>query len=59
MKPKLIVFLCLFVFEKMNELTSLSRTKKKNTEIKKIRNETGDIPTNVTEMKEKYNMGLL
>ena len=59
MKPKLIVFLCLFVFEKMNELTSLSRTKKKNTEIKKIRNERGDIPTNVTEMKEKYTMGLL
>ena len=59
MKPKLIVFLCLYVFEKMNELTSLSRTKKKNTEIKKIRNERGDIPTNVTEMKEKYTMGLL
>lgn len=45
MKPKLIFFF----FEKMNELTSLSRTKKKKTEIKRIRNERRDIPSNVTE----------
>ena len=36
-----------------------SSSKKKNTEITKIRNERGNIPINVTEMKEKYTMGLL